>query len=230
MKKIVNVLVLALAMNFLLAIGGAGWMFSSGHLDKTRFAEVKKILFPPEVPVAPATQPTPTTQPDGRLDELLAQASGKPAGEQVDSIRQAFVAEEAELDRRTREIQDLQRQVDLAKEQARIDHSKIEQEKKTVDAQRAEQDRLASDKGFQDSLQLYTALPAKQVKTIFMTLSDDTVEQYLDAMQPRVASKIIKEFKSDQEIQRIQKVLEKIRQSQPAAAAGAGPQAAVPAQ
>ena len=230
MKKIVNVIVLALAMNFLLVVGAGGWLFSSGHLDKAKFAGVKKILFPPQVPVVPTTQPAPTTGPATRLDELLARASGKTVNDQVDSIRQAFAAEQAELDQRTRELQDLQMQVDLAKEQARIDRTKIEAEKKDVDAQQAEQNRLASDKGFQDSLALYNAMKPKQVKTIFMTLSDDTVVQYLRAMEPHAATKITNEFKLPEEIARIQKIMEKIRQSQPAAPAGGSPQAAVPLQ
>jgi flagellar motility protein MotE (MotC chaperone) len=230
MKKIVNVIVLALAMNFLLVVGAGGWLFSSGHLDKAKFVEVKKILFPPEVPVVPATQPAPTTGPASHLDELLAKATGRTVNEQVDSIRQAFAAEEAELDRRTRELQDLQRQVDLAKDQARLDRTRIEAEKKDVDTQQAEEVRLAADKGFQDSLALYNAMKPKQVKTIFMTLSDDTVVQYLRAMDPRTATKITAEFKLPEEITRIQKVMEKIRQSQPVTTPAGSPQAAVPVQ
>ncbi len=226
MKKIINVIILALAMNFLLVVGVGGWLVSSGRLDKAKFAEVKKILVA-DAPPPPATQPAPTTEPASRLEALLAQASGRPAGEQIDSIHQAFVAEQTELDRRTRELQDVRRQIDLAKQQATADRTKIQQEKKDVDAQQAEQNRLASDKGFQDSLQLYSIMPAKQVKTVFMTLGDDTVMQYLQAMQPRVAAKVIKEFKSPDETLRIQKVLEKIRLSQPAPAltpqAAAGP-------
>jgi hypothetical protein len=206
-------------MNFLLVVGGSGWLYTSGHLDKEKFVELKKILFPPTQPVVAvaSTQPAPTTGPADRLEILLAQASGRPAAEQVDFIRHTFDAQMTELDRRQRELTDLQRQVDLAKEQAVTDRAKISQAQKQVAEQQAEQTRLDSDKGFQDSLQLYTVMPARQVKTIFLTLADDTVMHYLQAMQPRTAAKIVKEYKSPEEIQRIQKVLEKIRQSQPPA-------------
>jgi Rod binding domain-containing protein len=60
-------------------------------------------------------------------------------------------------------------------------------------------------------------MPAKQVKTIFMTLSATTVQQYLEAMQPRAAAKIMKEFKTPGETVFIQQVLENMRQAQPAA-------------
>src|SRR5439155_15931204 len=75
-------------------------------------------------------------------------------------------------------------------------------------------DRLANDKGFQDSLARYQAMPGKQVKQIFMTLDDDTVMNYLQTMEPRAAARIIKEFKAPDEVQRIQKVLEKMRVAQ----------------
>ena len=36
MKKFFNVIVLMLAVNFLTAAGGVGWLYQSGHLDKQR--------------------------------------------------------------------------------------------------------------------------------------------------------------------------------------------------
>jgi len=46
---------------------------------------------------------------------------------------------------------------------------------------------------------------------VFFGLEDDTVMRYLQAMQPRTASKIIKEFKTPEELARIATVLERIR-------------------
>ena len=54
-------------------------------------------------------------------------------------------------------------------------------------------------------------MPGKQVKTIFMSLDEETMRQYLQAMEPRVAAKIMKEFKSQEETARIQKVMEAMR-------------------
>jgi hypothetical protein len=236
LKKIINVIVLTLAMNFLLVLAGSGWLLKSSHMDREKFTEVKKLLFATSEPTtAPAsTEPVAATEPADRLAELLAKASGKPAGEQVDFIRQAFNTQMAELDRKQRELADLQHQIDLARNQTKLDRAKIDQQAKDLQAQADQQTKLAADKGFQDTLELYNVMQAKQVKTIFMTLSDDTVMQYLQAMEPRTATKIIKEFKLPEETARIQKVLEKIRLSQatlnpptPAATAG-GPQAAVP--
>jgi hypothetical protein len=69
-------------------------------------------------------------------------------------------------------------------------------------------------------------MPGKQVKTIFMTLDDETIQQYLQTMQPRSAGRIIKEFKSPEETARIQKVLERMRLAEASTAAAAANAAA----
>jgi flagellar motility protein MotE (MotC chaperone) len=212
-KKLFTVILFLLAMNFLLVAGGAGWLVKTGHLDHERLMAMKKIVFPPpEAPAADAVSAlNATTQPSARLDELLAKASGRSGGEQVEFIQQTFDAQAAQLDRRERELGDLERQVDLAKEQMSRDRAKLEKDRKDLDAQRVQDTRLASDKGFQDSLQLYSSMPAKSVKAIFLSLSDEVVQQYLEAMAPRDAAKIIKEYKTPEELNRIQMVLERMR-------------------
>ncbi len=239
MKKILNVIVLTLAMNFLLVLAGSAALLTKSHMDRDKFTAVKKLLFDTSQPTtAPAsTEPVATTEPADRLADLLAKASGKPAGEQVDFIRQAFDTEMAQLDRKQAELTDLQHQIDLARKQSTLDRAKIEQEQKDLQEQQDQQTKLASDKGFQTSLDLYNVMQPKQVKAIFLNLSDDTVMQYLQAMEPRQAAKIIKEFKLPEETARIEKVLEKIRQSQtaqspaaPSAAMPGAPQAALPQQ
>lgn len=219
MKKIFNVIVLTLAMNFLALAGGIGWLYQSGRLDKERAAAIKEIIFPAAT-TAPTTQEAeldPENQPHTiRLEELLAVKAGRSAEEQVNFIQNTFDAQMAMLDRRQRELNDLQKQIELAKQQAAVDRTKLQQDQSELLAQKEEAKRLAADKGFQDSLQLYGTMPPKQVKTIFMTLDDPTLMRYLQAMQPRQAGKIIKEFKSPEEIERIQKVLEKMRTSQQA--------------
>ena len=103
----------------------------------------------------------------------------------------------------------------------------METERQALDAAKQQQAALASDKGFQDSLLLYNTMAAKQVKNIFMGLDDPTVMNYLRAMQPRTAAKIIKEFKTQEETDRIQRIIERMRQSTPTTApAVPGPTAA----
>jgi len=229
MKKLFNVLVLTLAMNFLAIAGIVGWMVQTKKLDREKVQAIKEIVFPKPAPEVPTTQPSdqaPTTQPIMRLEELLAKSTGRSASEQVEFIQHTFDAQMALLDRRQRELIDLQRQVELSKQQEAKDRTALDGQKKALDAREQEAARLASDKGFQDALQLYNTMPAKQVKQVFMGLDDTTVMNYLQAMQPRNAAKIIKEFKAPEETDRIKKILEKMRLAQANAdASGAAPPA-----
>jgi hypothetical protein len=219
MKRLWDVLVLTLAVNFLALAGGIGWLYGSGRLDRARVAKVKEVLFPPPiVAAAPTTQPAaadPTTRPTLRLEELLAKQSNLPAGQQVEFIRQTFDAQMAQLERRGRELADLKVQIDLANAKLTTDRTALDADRKRLSDQEQQARKLAQDQGFQDSLALYTSMPPRQVKSIFLTLSDEAVVRYVEAMPPRTASKVIKEFKSQDEIDRIQRILEKMRKGQP---------------
>lgn len=224
MKRLFSVIVLTLALNFLAAAGGVGWLWRTGKLDKDKVHAIKELVFPS---TAPTTQEVKaelaeaTTRPMLKLEELLEKQAGRPATEQVAFMQTAFDAQMAQLDRRQRELVDLQRQVDLAQQALTKERTGFELEKKKLTAREEETAKLQADKGFQDSLELYKTMQPKQVKEIFMKLDDATVERYLTAMEPRAAGKIIKEFKTPEELVRVQSVLEKIRQAQSAAEASA---------
>jgi hypothetical protein len=216
MKKLFHLLTLVLALNFLAAAGVATWIVRTRHVDHDKVMAIKEILFPS---TAPTTQPVAdaTTQPSMRLDELVARQSGKTAGEQVEIMQRNFDAQLAQIDRREREVRDLERQVDLAKTQMANEHASLDAEKLALKNREDEAAKLATDKGFQDALDRYIAMPPKQVKQVFLTLDDQTVMNFLQAMEPKTAAKIIKEYKTDDEVARIQKVLEKMRQAQASA-------------
>jgi flagellar motility protein MotE (MotC chaperone) len=220
MKRLWNVLVLTLALNFMALGGAVAWLYQGGHLDHSRVQAIKAILFPPPAPEAPATQPAttpdPTTQPTLKLEELLAKHSNLPAGEQVEFIQRTFDAHMAQLDRQRRVLEDLKMQVDIANQKVAADRAEVEAQRKKLEEDRQQAQKLATDQGFQDSLNVYNAMPPKQVKQVFMTLPDDTVLRYLEAMTPRKAAKITEEFKTPEEIERIQRVLERMRRGEPA--------------
>lgn len=219
MKKILNVLSLTLAINFVAVAGFVAYLYRDGRLDRARITAIKEILYPPPPPEIPATQPVTDqlAQPTMKLEELLAKTAGRPAAEQLDYIRKSFDSQMAQLDRAHRELLGLNQQIDQARGKLNEERKALdEKEKKLADREQQSQ-RLASDQGFQDSLSLYQTLPAKQVKTIFMGLDDAVVIQYLQAMESRTAARITREFKSPEESQRLSRLLEKMRQPQAAA-------------
>ena len=234
MKKLFSVLTMLLAINFLAVAGGVGYLVQTKKLTKESIAKIKDVIFAAPEVAGPTTQPTvakgdPTTQPALRLEELLASKSGQSATEQVNFMQQAFDSQMAVLDRRQRELSDQQALIGKAKAQLAKDREDLERQRALLSDKEKEATRLASDKGFQDSLALYNTLPGKQVKTIFMSLDDTTIQQYLQSMEPRASARIVKEFKSPEELARIQKVLERIRNSQQATpATGTTPAASSP--
>jgi hypothetical protein len=218
-KNLFNALVLMLAINFLVVAGGAGWLYQSGHLDNARALAIRDVLFPP--PAQPATQPTaattqPALSPTARLEELLARHSGvKTNEEQVEFLQHSFDAQMGEIDQRQRQLEDLQRLVASAQEKLKADRANLDADRQKLTADQEASARLASDQGFQDSLNLYNAMPAAQVKTVFLSLDDKTVIEYLRAMTPRVAAKVIKEFKTPDETTRIRRILDEMREAVP---------------
>lgn len=239
MKKLWNVFVLTLAVNFLAVVGAVAYLYASGHLDPTRVKAIRALLYPPPAAQAPAaTQPaaeagrrTGAGEPVLRLGELLEQKSGLSTSEQLSYLQQTFDARMAELDRRQRELIDLQRQVDMANTTLARDRTALEAEKKQLAEREQLAAKLANDQGFQDSLELYKSMPARQVKQVFLSMDDETVKRYLQAMEPRGAAKIIREFKAPDELQRMQKILDQMRAGGGAATAPAAvaPPAEAPA-
>src|SRR6266404_2601032 len=118
MKRLWDVLVLTLAVNFLVVAGGVAWLYQGGRLDRERVAKVKEVLFPPTTQPTtggPAKQPAdPTTQPTLVLETLLAKRPKMSAGQQVEFIRQTFDERQAQLGRREQELAHQQTQLDLA--------------------------------------------------------------------------------------------------------------------
>jgi len=150
---------------------------------------------------------------------MMAKVSGRSASEQIKFMQTSFDTQMTILDRRFQDLSDQRKTLEQARNQLDKDREKLLAEQKQLTTAEQAQAKLQTDKGFQETLELYSTMPAKQVKTIFMSLTDDTMIQYLRAMEPRVATKIIKEFKSPEENERVGKVMEKMRQAQASTAA-----------
>jgi hypothetical protein len=215
-KKLGLLVLLVLALNFLAVAGGVGYLIGTGKLDKDKGKDIAKILFPEPVPATqPSTQPSDTdpTDPLLSIDELLVKTTGMSAAEQNEFLRSTFESMSAQLDRQRREVIDLRRQVDFAQAQLAKDRVALEAREKTLVERDERQTAAATDKGFQESLAVYDAMKSKQVKDIFLSLEEDTVVRYLQAMDPRRVSSIIKEFKTPEELSKAQSLLEKMRKN-----------------
>ncbi|HEX8915643.1 MAG TPA: hypothetical protein VF796_25035, partial [Humisphaera sp.] len=210
-KKLLTVLTLTLALNFLAVAGGVGWLFASGRMDREKVAAVRELLFPPPAagPEVLTTQPStrPTSGPSAQLDDLLAKYAGRRVGEQVELVQQSVDAQAAALDRRSRELDDLMGQILREKAELARKSTTLDAERQKLADREKQQVAQASDQGFQDTLKLYQSMPAKSAKAAFMAMPEETMARYLQAMPPRSATKIIKEFKSPQELAVVNRVM-----------------------
>ena len=80
----------------------------------------------------------------------------------------------------------------------------------------AKETQLKDDQDFQQTVQVYQQLKAKQVKQIFQQLLSqdmaDHVVEYLAAMQVRKAAAVIREFKSPAEVVQAADLLQSLRE------------------
>ncbi len=227
-KKLTSVIVAVLALNFLLAAGGVGYLVATKKLDKAKVAAIREIIVGKSD--AAATQPS-TTQPTTdaqdsppdtpmvRLERMLATASGRPAKEQVEASQAAFEQSAAVLDARLHELENQRKLIEQVRAEAQKERETLTQQQKALADQQQAQTKLAQDEGFQKALTLYKSMPAKRVKAMFGSLDDTTVVRYLQAMEPRQAANVLKEFKTPAETERAKALLEKVRQAQQAAKA-----------
>jgi hypothetical protein len=216
MKKLLTVIAWTLAANFLVAVGGVAYLYKSGALNHDKVQQIKELVFTPATQPAPPAEPVrdPATRPTLALESLLAKVSGRSASEQVEFIHRTFDGQMALLDTRFADLNHQRLTIEQAQQKLLADRAALAAaQKKLADAQ-DQQKKLLTDQGFQDTLNLYNSMAPKQVKTVFMTLSDETMIDYLRAMEPRVATKIVKEFKTPDETARISLVMEKMRQAQ----------------
>src|SRR6476619_2541291 len=130
MKRLWNVLVLTLAMNFLAVAGAVGYLRQTGHLTRDRVSQIKLVLFPPPPPETPTSQPAPdpTTRPTLVLEQLLTNRPNMTAGEQIKFIHQTFDERQAELGRREQDLAARQNQLDLAQSRLQDDRQAFETE------------------------------------------------------------------------------------------------------
>lgn len=215
MRKLVHILLILLALHFVAVMAAVAYLVTTGKLNRETATAIRDVLFPPPAPeptTRPTTQPAaPPPTPLLRLEELLARQAGRPATEQVETIRGAFDDQMSLLERRYRELQDLQRQVELARSQLEIDRASLAEREKSLAEREARRSEQEQSEGFQAELQLLTSMPAQQAKRVLMSMDEELAARYVQAMPARAATRILREFKTAEEATRMQSVLERIR-------------------
>lgn len=216
LKKLVLVLIVTLAINFVALAAAAAMLAQKAQLDREKIEQVRDVLFPsteePAEPEATAEPPEPT--PMEQLLALLDAESGHGAEERVESVSRTVDSRFVTLSRIRRELADRSRQLDVAATKLANEREAFDAEVETWQGEMEAAIARASDEGYQKTLELYEQLQARQVKDLFLGLKDDVVLAYLRDMDPAAAAKVLKEFKTDEEADRVRRILEMMRRGE----------------
>lgn len=219
MKKIASIVLLVLALHAVALAAGVGYLLGTGKLNKTSAVQIKEALFP-----QPSTQPS-TTQPSEeaaakgdspmiRLEDLLARQANRSATEQVEFVRAQFDEQLSQLDRRYRDLKALEAQVDAGRSDLERERKAVEKREATMTARETDAAKKEQDEGFASEIALYTAMPAAQVKGVFMGMEDAEAAKYVKALPVAAAKKVLREFKSPEEKSRMNAILAMIRKGE----------------
>lgn len=227
MKKIGSLISILCIINALMLAGFVGFLWGTGRLDKPKAQAIGDLLRQPGTPEglraklyaimtpSPTTQTRPATG-SGPVALVSASGAGAPlppaaAQERIDYVQK--VLEEERLRLETEAQKQRQEQESLVAQAQKLDARK----KELDDRERVYQDSLttadakADAAGFQKMMSIFSELKPKQIKDLLTTMPAAEVARYLTAMEPDQAAKVLAEFKSIDEKQLINVVLNKVR-------------------
>jgi len=216
MKKLTKAIFIVALLNLLAVIAGAGWLFSSGRVDKARIQNMARLFNEP----VEVEQGKIKAEEARVAKELAEQEKPLPAlalnTQERNQVRVEMTQiDRQRLDRMKREVKDLQASLRRERKLVEEDRLGLEAEKEAFKVMR---ERLAGIEGgnqFQKSLASISGMKAKDAKAILSTLLvDDKAEEvitYLSSMEDRTRTSIITEFVKSGEEALAANLLESIR-------------------
>ena len=206
-----------LAVVHLLALAMfAGWLGYSQRLDRERLYAVRDLFALTTAEARMAREEAEKAAERQRLGEqaLTPRATGDSAQgvrfatrvqEQADQMQERLAVEARMLSRQL-----AQREEDLARREAEFEGRQEVWER----SRQAELERRTNEQ-FAQTVKQLESVPPKQGKRIIVELINtgkmDQAVTYLDAMAPRATTKVLREFKTDQETQLATELLERLR-------------------
>ncbi|MCX5661141.1 MAG: hypothetical protein NTW19_15755 [Planctomycetota bacterium] len=222
MKQAMFILMAAITINALAVAGFVGWLHYSGRLDRGRVDRVVAVLKPT------IEQEKKRQEEADRLEEeAKKQAAAVARMEKIangpltleDRIRTEAQGDDVatqRLERLQRETADLRRQLEMAKQLVGSQKAELDAQKKVFAETVLRDEKLKADQSFQQTVEMYEALKATQVKEIFQNLlkqgRQTEVLDYFAAMQQRKAAAVLKEFKTPQEMQVATDLMRRLRE------------------
>ncbi|MBI1369513.1 MAG: hypothetical protein GC162_12775 [Planctomycetes bacterium] len=221
MKTAFHVLAIMAILHILGALGFVGYMVATDRVNRERLEAVRAVF---EKTIAQAAA---DAKEQAKVDEAAAEQAqriaaleGKNAGPETVSQKLEGEQERNEitlrqLERTRQEVESLQRSLQLAQQRVEGQYNELLKEKQTLQKRLAQIEQQRNDEGFKKTVELYETLPPKQVKEMFVKLMSEGggehVVAFLEAMQPRKAAGVLKEFKTPEEVAKAVQLTEQLR-------------------
>ena len=216
MRTLYQVIALVCILHVLAAAGLTGWLGATGRLNRQRLAAVAAV-FKPTIAEQKAQEKKAAElarQARAQAERVTAMMTGSTAERLTSEQRQHELALR-HLERTRREIESLRANLELSRQMMEKQKQAMLTEKQGVERRLQEIEKQLNDKGFKRSIELIEQLPAEQVKRMFLEMMAqkqmDQVVSYLEAMQPRKAAAVLREFGPSSEIPQVVELTERLR-------------------
>ena len=213
MKSLWSVVSFLAVVHLLALLGFLGWMYGSDRLSLERVRTVRELfaMTMTDEKMQKEEQERETTVNPERDSSMFQMSSTRQIELMTDVQRQELLATQRMKD----ESEMHARQFSLLNQKIASEREEFEKERRRwEEATGADRERKTNEQFTQTVIQ-YESLPAKQGKQVLIELINsgnrEQAVAYLDAMKPRATSKILKEFKSPEEIILAAELLEELR-------------------
>lgn len=219
MKLAWQVIALLCLVHILLAGTFAAWLVGSGRLDRQRVTATVDLFRPTIKDERNAEEEAAKVARDA--EALLADVVNVTDGpasvaQRLSEERQRHEITLRQLERTKQEVQSLRENLDQRQRRMEQQQQELVAEKQSLEQRLKEVEDRYNREGFQKAVGMYESLPPKQVKQMFLSLIDqsqtDAVITYLEAMQPRKAAAVLKEFKTADEAVKAAELTERLRE------------------
>ncbi len=221
MKPLSSAIMVMIILHFLAASGFAMWMGFTGRISSDRIWRAVKIF---ELTIVEEEK---LAAEHRHMAELEAKAQREAARlgaaeEGISTLRQRLSSQllesdiaNARLDRLRRETSDIRRCWENDKTLISKRKAELDIERRQFQDYVDKQTSATREAGFKQTVQMYDRLQPKQTKAIFQELMSDEkmdrVVAYLAAMSPRKSGAVLREFKSEQEVADVARLLERLQ-------------------
>jgi hypothetical protein len=213
-----NVVTFLAVVNLLALLIIVAWLWQTGRLTRGRIDDIRSVLSRPESESAAAASRSVGEAEIERVRALEERRKDFPPVDSATQIRQIALVQQ-QREQATRRLSDERAMLSLQLSQAtarmEANIAEFERQRSAWLTHRSGDATRKIDEQFLQAVRQIEQLPPKQAKGIIQRLvTDNNASQavaYLDAMSPRSASRVLREFKSDAEIVLATSLLEQLR-------------------